>query len=379
MSAFGLAEPANYIEHNRYFGPYINSYFNHLNMINKSSNQSEHVDFYDVDYGYPKCPNCRIVSQLTDINYLGNKKLQYDNLVQKLGYKPNYVPKTISFESHQIKSNKIKKLFKISKIYILKPENSLGRLGVQVIKSYLELLQWVEDHLKYKSWIIQEYITNCLLYQKKKFHLRIYPIIVRNKRSLKVFIYQKGFMYTSKNAYDIDNCQYPDIGLSGENSPQQVKVFPEDFLSYYNQAKKKYQQIIPQIDHIIAQTIEVCQDKFACPNQQAKNFECFKLLGYDLLIDDQFKVWLLEINARFISLKYPPEDFKKEMYDSILDLVWKKKADNFRLVLNYNLVKHQEGFKSRLSYSYKSRSWIGLVGLFIFIIIIILFVKFYKN
>ena len=82
MSAFGLSEPAKYIEHNSYFGPYINSYFNYLNIINRSSEKSKSVDFYDVDYGYPKCLDCRIVSQLTDINYLGNKKLQSDNLVQ---------------------------------------------------------------------------------------------------------------------------------------------------------------------------------------------------------------------------------------------------------------------------------------------------------
>ena len=53
MSAFGISEPIKYIEHNSYFGPYINSYFNYLNIINKSSDQSRSVDFYDVDYGYP--------------------------------------------------------------------------------------------------------------------------------------------------------------------------------------------------------------------------------------------------------------------------------------------------------------------------------------
>ena len=41
------------------------------------------------------------------------------------------------------------------------------------------------------------------------------------------------------------------------------------------------------------------------------------------MVDADFKVHLLEINARTISLKYPPPQFKKLMYYDILNCIEK--------------------------------------------------------
>jgi hypothetical protein len=44
-------------------------------------------------------------------------------------------------------------------------------------------------------------------------------------------------------------------------------------------------------------------------------------LGYDILIDKDFKCYLAEINARNVSYKYPNEEFRKSFYTNILKLV----------------------------------------------------------
>ena len=61
------------------------------------------------------------------------------------------------------------------------------------------------------------------------------------------------------------------------------------------------------------------------------------MIGYDLLVDDNFKVHILEINARLVSLKYPPDGYKKMMYYDILNLVFKNNLNNFDKVLNIEL------------------------------------------
>ena len=62
-------------------------------------------------------------------------------------------------------------------------------------------------------------------------------------------------------------------------------------------------------------------------NSKNLNYQCYKLMGYDFLIDENHKVYLGEINVRIISIKFPPKDFKMKMYNDILDIVFYKKTN----------------------------------------------------
>ena len=44
-------------------------------------------------------------------------------------------------------------------------------------------------------------------------------------------------------------------------------------------------------------------------------------MGYDILVDKNFKCYLAEINARNVSYKYPNEEFRESFYKNILKLV----------------------------------------------------------
>lgn len=376
-SFFSDSKDYKFYSNNRYFGQYIDKYFS-MSNVHKDSASSK-VDYYDVDYFRPICNDCRIVSQFKDIDYLGNKKLQYLNLKKFFNYLPNYVPNTVPFTRDNLVQ--IKYLFQQNKLFILKPENALSRHGVGIVSSFDEAKNWLIKNEKYNDWVIQEFISDILLYNNKKFHLRIYAIVIKNGDGLKAFVYDRGFMYQGKTEYNKDDLKNPDRGLSGENSAGQVKLYPQDFIQRFSDLNTK--KVNQQADKIIGDTILACSKILQCPNDKVKDYKCFKLLGYDLLVDSKFKVWLLEINARFVSFKYPPPNYLQTMYTNILNLVLKNKKDHFRRVLNMSNQKIIEKYTDK-NLNYVNNQLVRSNNLLVFnlllvIILLIIIFLIYKN
>lgn len=339
----------NYTTNNVYFNSIINDYFkNEANgWINKNGEEISGIKYCDSDFVNPKLRTCEITNQITDTTYLGNKKLQYQNFLQKRGGSiPKFLPKTYIFKKNNC--SEIIKYFSLKKKWIVKPENSLARKGVKVLSDYNELLTWI-NNFKYDEWILQEYIDDPLLIDGKKFHFRVYGIIIKTDKTLKAYMYNKGFMYFAKNRYNKQNIDQ-ESHLSGESSRDQVGVYPEMFNKYYS-SDVYNRQIVPQFENILKETIDVVSDKIMCPNI-INNYKCYKMIGYDILVDKNYKLYLAEINTRLISLKYPPPYFKKEFYYNILSLVLKNNTKNFRLVLDStnNNINTIEGFESNNSH-----------------------------
>ena len=319
-----------YFNDNKYFKEEIDYYFRNKGWIKTNSNDNN-IEYSDVDYPN-KHYHSRITNQFNDIDMLGNKKEQYLNIINYFGYKPEYIPLTFSFSKKNVIS--ISHIFNDynNKLWIIKPENSLARRGIHVVHSYKNL-NIILSNYSYDNWIIQEYIENPFLINNKKFHFRLYVLVFKTSNEINIYIYNKGFIYFSKtdyNKYSFNN----DVHLSGENSPKEVKIFPNDLLDYIN--KEDYDNIIkPQFVKIANETITSVYKNFKFPNSKNnKNYKCYKLFGYDILIDDKLNLYLAEINARLISLKYPPSGFKYTFYKNILNLATSNENINSQIKLD---------------------------------------------
>jgi hypothetical protein len=283
----------------------------------RNADKSSKIYYCDISYGKRNHANykkCEIVNQLQDVNILGNKKMQYDNHIKYYKKRPDYIPMTASFRRENIDT--IQSLFQANKKFILKPENELSRKGVAIVRNHLELIQHLANFPNYHEWIIQEYIDNPLLFNDKKFHFRVYVVYLQNSEYQAAYIGKKGFIYTANNPFRPDTIDN-DVVLSGENAKENVFYTPEDFIKDYG--KKIWDnKIVPQFIKIARETLKSALSQLQCPAVKQK---CFKILGYDILIDKDFTCYLAEINARNVSYKYPNEEFKESFYKNILKLV----------------------------------------------------------
>lgn len=318
----------SFINNNPYFHSLISDELKKSGLQELDDPSSSDKIFYcDISYGNRNHPNyskCEIVNQLQNVNPLGNKKDQYNIHLNYYKTRPDYIPLTISFNRNSLEE--LKQLFVSNPrddppVYIVKPENSLSRTGVGVVRNYLELMSHLDHYSDYQEWIIQDYIDNPLLFNNKKFHFRIYVIYVQTENSTTAYLSKNGFIYTANKEFETDTFD-PNIVLSGENSKNNVFYIPEDFTRSFG--KQVWETVVvPQIVKITRETIRSTVEHLKCPVKKQK---CFKILGYDILINKDFKCFLAEINARNVSYKYPNQKFKDTFYKNILKLVLEKKS-----------------------------------------------------
>jgi hypothetical protein len=318
----------SFINNNPYFHSLISDELKKSGLQELDDPSSSDKIFYcDISYGNRNHPNyskCEIVNQLQNVNPLGNKKEQYNIHLNYYKTRPDYIPLTISFNRDSLEE--LKQLFVSNPrdeppVYIVKPENSLSRTGVGIVRNYLELMSHLDHYSDYKEWVIQDYIDNPLLFNNKKFHFRIYVIYVQTENSTTAYLSKNGFIYTANKEFESDTFDN-DIVLSGENSKNNVFYIPEDFTRSFG--KQTWDTIVfPQIVKITRETIHSTVEHLKCP---AKKQKCFKILGYDILINQDMKCFLAEINARNVSYKYPNQKFKDTFYKNILKIVLAKKS-----------------------------------------------------
>lgn len=306
-----------YTNKNKFFGDIIDEKLKNENL-NKDSKDSVNNYLCDIDYVYRfNYGKCNIVSQLKQTGILGNKWYQYKHFIDwcKNNNKtvPDYIPVTYLIHKNNMDEKFLRKLFINKKKWIVKPENASFRAGIHVVNNYEKLVEWIDKYVNNK-WIIQDYIDNPLKIDNKKMHFRIYVLLIKTVKYTQVLIYNKGYIFLSTKEYNKELLD-DETNLSGGDSWEQMRLYPHKLIEQYG--LKNYRKVLKQINEIVKTTMRATIDDLVCVNNKIKNFKCYKLLGYDILINEDFKLYLGEINSRTVNVKFPI----KNMYENLIEII----------------------------------------------------------
>ena len=190
-------------------------------------------------------------------------------------------------------------------LWLIKPAAMNQGRGIEIFKNDLPAMKrFLETKPANSYWVVQKYIEKPLLYRGRKFDIRMWAVMTWKGELL---YYKPGYIRTSSDSYSLDsklnyvhltnNClqQFGDkYGAFEEGNTIEFPLFTE----YLKQAFPNY--AIDFESHIMSRIKDLMIDSFLSVKTElnpSKRKNCFEFLGYDFLIDEDFRVWLIEINT----------------------------------------------------------------------------------
>ena len=180
--------------------------------------------------------------------------------------------------------------------WICKPADLSRGRGIFMFKEISEL--------QYDcSAVVQQYITNPLLISGYKFDIRIY-VQIPSFNPLKLYIYEEGLVRFGTEKFDLTcldnlyshltntsiNKHSPSYATDKERVGPGCKWTLTQLRHYFNQTHVDDSILWGRVVNLVILTVLVQAQQVP----RIKN--CFEMYGFDIIIDDNMKPWLLEVN-----------------------------------------------------------------------------------
>ena len=194
-------------------------------------------------------------------------------------------------------------------IWIMKPTGSAQGKGIFLFTKLSAINEWKKDHTwknaeeakAAAAYVVQRYIENPQLIGGKKFDLRLY-VLVTSYAPLTVYMYRNGFARFSSYRYNTNAKNLGDTFVhltnvavqktgpgfdAGAGSKWLLRNYRLFLVGKYgHQATDK---MFADVEELVINTLLSVQ------KVMISDKHCFEMYGYDILIDDQLKPWLIEV------------------------------------------------------------------------------------
>ena len=149
--------------------------------------------------------------------------------------------------------------------------------------------------------IVQKYLDNPLLYYKRKFDIRCFVLLDSN---LNVYFCREGHLKGCSELYDLENTnKFIHItNYSFQKNSSNFGKFEKGNEISYSDFKKfmikenipltKFDKMIEHMKFLIQLSLKAVSKKLTKVNPVL----CFEIFGYDFIVDNEFRPWILEIN-----------------------------------------------------------------------------------
>eukprot|EP00927_Polykrikos_kofoidii_P032730 TRINITY_DN27797_c1_g1_i1.p1 TRINITY_DN27797_c1_g1~~TRINITY_DN27797_c1_g1_i1.p1 ORF type:complete len:1102 (+),score=198.01 TRINITY_DN27797_c1_g1_i1:147-3452(+) len=233
-------------------------------------------------------------------------------------------------------------VYKTSKhVWIVKPHASSQGRGIFLLRDLKEM------PIKDVS-VISRYIDNPLLIQQLKFDLRIY-VLVTSYEPLRIHIYREGLTRFASKPYSTDEEHLKDayrhltnysINKFAANFKENQQLNADNVGHKWSlSALNRHLECVgidtdlmwTRIHDIIIKTLLSVEPVIAAKTRKNTNHagNCFELYGFDVLVDDQLKPWLIEVNLSPCMNADSPLDWqvKSSLLSDTFNLVGIRRAD----------------------------------------------------
>jgi hypothetical protein len=189
-------------------------------------------------------------------------------------------------------------------IWILKPSNQARGVGIKLFQDKQKVLDFI-DSAKFGAFVVQKYIENPLIIKGKKFDIRQF-VLVTGLDPLTIWILDDCYLRFCTANYNIENIENQFIHLTNHQVQKRAPNFRETeipesqwslatFRQHLTQVLKKPdtfwdEEILPKIERLVITALK------GWPKESHRNYN-FELLGFDILLDHNFRPFLMEINT----------------------------------------------------------------------------------
>eukprot|EP00697_Spironema_sp_BW2_P002264 gnl/Spiro4/13044_TR6917_c0_g1_i1.p1 gnl/Spiro4/13044_TR6917_c0_g1~~gnl/Spiro4/13044_TR6917_c0_g1_i1.p1 ORF type:complete len:504 (+),score=170.38 gnl/Spiro4/13044_TR6917_c0_g1_i1:81-1592(+) len=215
-------------------------------------------------------------------------------------------------------------------LWILKPPAEAQARGIRLVQDPSEITEKDEKD----GAIVQEYIQNPYLINGYKWHARVW-VLVTSFEPLKIFVYRDGYCVFSTEKFTTANpnltAHITNYATNKNHENYFLAAGDEDNIGNTWSLRAIFEHLAregvdidniwEQFDDIIVKTVIAAAHKLY--GQCAGGGYCYEFIGFDLFLDANLRVWLLEVN------KDPAMGFSCAFEERLKEAVTR---DTFRLV-----------------------------------------------
>lgn len=210
--------------------------------------------------------------------------------------------------------------------WILKSSAGGKGEGITISRDVSELVSVVDACEKETAWVVCRYLERPMLLTGRKFDLRCWVLV---DPDYGMHMFEEGVLRTSSFAYDCSDLRNqlqhltnhcvqataPEFGKH-EHGNELSFAQMEEYMQRECGGKSFFADILPQISRICALSLEAGRDKMHV--SEGSGLKSFQLFGFDLMIDADYKVWLIEINGNPASREELKECISRGIVDSAI-------------------------------------------------------------
>ena len=227
----------------------------------------------------------------------------------------------------------------LKNLWLVKPEGLNRGRGIEVFNNLKDIMKFVGAKNPRVRYVVQKYIEKPLLYYGRKFDIRVWALYTEDD---KVYFWKRGYIRTSSDEFTTKISDNKAVHLTNNWYQQHLDnygKFEEGNTISFERMQDYLDEVFPELninfyDHFIKRMKDIAIDVYLAGRStfnKGKRENIFEIFGFDFMIDEDFRIWLIEWNTnpyfgipnKFIADLLPR--MISEMFEIVLDTVYPPK------------------------------------------------------